>query len=92
MTFDVGKDIVSQSPYFKSRPDQVTLGGVGVGKPEILENAYKSCRFVIDVTGLGPLSLGELGGGIQCFGEFGASRRARTMKIGRCVRELHKLT
>ena len=25
--------------YFKSQPDQVTLGGVGVGKPKILENA-----------------------------------------------------
>ena len=38
--FDVGKDIVSQSSYFKSRPDQVKLGGVGVGKPKILENTY----------------------------------------------------
>ena len=47
---------------------------------------------MIDVTGLDLLSLGELGGGIQCFGEFGASGRARTMKIGRRVRELHKLT
>jgi len=35
--------------------------------------------------------LGELGGGAQCFGEFGASGRARTMKIGRRVKELHKL-
>ena len=50
------------------------------------------CRYVIDVTGLDPLSLGELGGGVQCFGEFGASGRARTMKIGRRFRELHKLT
>ena len=47
---------------------------------------------MIDITRLDPLSLGELGDGIQCFGEFGASGRARTMKIGRCVRELHKLT
>ena len=47
---------------------------------------------MIDVTGLDPLSLGELGGGVQCFGEFGASGRARTMKIGRRVRELYKLT
>ena len=45
-----------------------------------------------DVTGLDPLSLGELDGGVQCFGEFGASGRARTMKIGRRVRELYKLT
>ena len=28
---------------------------------------------MIDVTGLDPLSVGELGGGVQCFGEFGAS-------------------
>ena len=47
---------------------------------------------MIDVTGLDPLSLRELGGGVQCFGEFVASGRARTMKIGRHVRELHKLT
>ena len=39
-----------------------------------------------------PLSLGELGGGVQCFGEFGASGRAKTMKIGRHVREVYKLT
>ena len=43
-----------------------------------------------DVTGLDPLSLGELDGGVQCFGEFGG--RARTMKIGKRVRELYKLT
>ena len=47
---------------------------------------------MIDVTGLDPLSLGELGDGVQRFGEFGASGRARTMRIGRRVRELHKLT
>ena len=51
----------------------------------------KCRRYMIDVTGLDPLSL-ELGGGVQCFGEFGASGRARTTKIGRRVRELHKLT
>ena len=45
-----------------------------------------------DVTGLDPLSLGELDSGVLCFGEFGASGRARMMKIGRRVRELHKLT
>ena len=39
----------------------------------------KCRRYVIDVTVLDPLSLGELGGGVQCFGEFGASGRARTM-------------
>ena len=49
---------------------------------------------MIDVTLLDPLSLGDLGGGgwAQCFGEFGASGRAKTVKIGRCVRELHKFT
>ena len=40
---------------------------------------------MINLTGLDPLSLGELGGEIQCFGEFGASGRAKTMKIDRCV-------
>ena len=50
-----------------------------------------SSRYVIDIIGTDPLSLGELGD-FQCFGEFGASGRARTMKIGRRVRELHKLT
>ena len=55
-------------------------------------NAYKCRRYVIDVIVLDPLSLGELGGGVQRFGEFGAYGRARTMKIGSRVRELHKLT
>ena len=51
------------------------------------------CRgYVIDVTVLYPLSLGELGGAVQCFGEFGASGPARTMKIDRRVCELHELT
>ena len=57
-----------------------------------MKYAYKCCRYVIDVTGLDLLSLEELGGGVQCFGEFGASGRARTMKIGRRVRELYELT
>ena len=52
----------------------------------------KCRRYVIDVTILDPLSLGEFWGGGQCFGGFGASGRARTMKIGKRVRELHKLT
>ena len=47
---------------------------------------------MIDVTVPDSLSLGELGGGVQLFGDFGASGRARMMKIGRRVRELHKLT
>ena len=52
----------------------------------------KCRRYGIDVTILDPLCLGESGGGVQCFDEFSASGRARTMKIGRRVRELHKLT
>ena len=57
-----------------------------------MENVYKCRRYVIDITGLDPLPLEELGGGVECFGEFGASGRAMTMKIGRCIRELHKST
>ena len=82
---------MSQSCYFKSPPDLLTLGELE-GKSEIFENAYKCRRYVLDITRLDPLSLGELDGGVQFFGEFGASGRARTMKIGRRVRELHKLT
>ena len=44
---------------------------------------------MIDGAILDSLSLGELGGGVQLFGEFDASGRARTMKICRRVRELH---
>ena len=43
----------------------VDIGGSWRGKPEILENAYKCRRCVIDVTGLDPLSLVELGGGFS---------------------------
>ena len=75
MKFDVWKDIVSQSCYFKTRPDLVTLGG-GVGRrnwiswktPRIERSGrnfvgrISKCRtYVIDITGLDPLSLGELG-------------------------------
>ena len=52
----------------------------------------KCRRYVIDVTVMDLISLEELGSGVQCFGEFGASGRARAMKIGRRVRELHNLT
>ena len=31
MKFDILKDLVLHSLYFKSRPDPVTLGGVGGG-------------------------------------------------------------
>ena len=47
---------------------------------------------MIDITGLNLLSLREFRGDFQCFREFGASGRARTMKIDRRVRELHNLT
>ena len=47
---------------------------------------------MIDVTGPDLLYLGELRAGVQCFGAFGTSGRARTMKIGRCVMELYNLT
>ena len=47
---------------------------------------------MIDGTVLDSLSLWELGGGVQRFGEFGDTGRARTMKIGRRVRELNNLT
>ena len=62
---------MSQSSYFKSRPDLVTLGGVGREKPKILENTQSggigrklggkmstSSRYMIDITGTDPLSLG----------------------------------
>ena len=40
-----------------------------------------------------PRSFGVGGrGDFQCLGELGASGRARMMKIGRCVTDLHKLT
>ena len=80
---------MSHSFYFQSRPDLLTFRGPGGGNRKY----WKTCRrYVIDVTVLDSPSLGELGGWAQCFGEFGASGRTRTMKIGRRVRELHKLT
>ena len=43
MTFEVWKNIVSQSFYFKSRLDPVTLGENFLRvEPKILENAQKS--------------------------------------------------
>ena len=48
-------------------------------------------RYVIDITRLDPPHFGELGG-VQCFGEFGASEHARMVKIGRRIMDLHKLT
>ena len=36
---------------------------------------------MIDITGLDPLSLEELGAGVQCFGEFGASGRVIIVRV-----------
>ena len=58
----------------------------------LVDGINKCPWYVIDRIVLDSLSLEVFGGGVQWFGEFGASGRARTMKIGRRVRELHKLT
>ena len=50
-----------------------------------------SSRYAVDVTGPDPFSLGSWGDN-QCFGEFSASGRPRTIKIGRRVRDLYKMT
>ena len=105
MKLDILKQFMSQSSYFKSRPDLVKLGGVGEETGDLgkrlewrdqeetfqVGRISKCRRYVIDVTRLYPLSLWGLGW-VQCFGEFGSSGRARTIKIGRHVRDLHKLT
>ena len=79
---------MSHSSYFKYRPDLLTLEGVGGGSRKSWKthiNVVRDLRYRN-----GSALFGE--GGVQCFGEFGASRRARTMKIGRRIRELHELT
>ena len=48
---------MSQSSYFKSRPDLLTLGGVGGGNRKSWKTLINVVD-VIDVTGLDPLSLG----------------------------------
>ena len=48
----------------------------------------RSSRYVNEITGPGR-SLWESWWDFQCFGEFGAFERARKMKIGRRVRNLH---
>ena len=56
---------MSQSSYFQIPTKSFDIGWSWRGKPEILENAYKCCRYVIDVTRQYPLALLELGGGVQ---------------------------
>ena len=68
---------MSQSTYFKSRPDLLTLGGVGGRNHKswktlrvernlegwnLVGRISTSPRYVIDITGLNPLSLGGGGG------------------------------
>ena len=57
-----------------------------------MDRISKCLRYMIAVAVLDSLSLGEFWGGVQCFGEFGAFGRAKTMKIDRHARELHKVT
>ena len=75
MKFDVWLDIVFQSSYFKSRLAPVTLRGVGGDLKswktlrvegsgwDLVGKISTSPRYVIDITGTDPISLGELGGG-----------------------------
>ena len=76
---------MSQSSYFKFRPDLLTLIGVGGRNRKswktlrveqsgwsLVDRISKYRRYMISLTVLDSLSLGELGGGVQCFGEFGA--------------------
>jgi len=91
MKFDIRRNSCFRA-HISNPTRSADISGVGGGKSEILKKAFKCRRCVIDVTGLDLLSLGELGCGVQCFGKFGASGRARKMRIGRRVRELYKLT
>ena len=76
MKFDVWKDILSQTSYFKSQLDLVTLGEFGEGNLKSWEmlrveglgwnlvgKISTSPRYMIDITQIDPLSLGSLGGG-----------------------------
>ena len=96
MIFDIYKDFVSQSSYFKSHPDPVTLGGVGGGTHEsgktlrVYRSGWNSVerisacpRYVIDITGPDTPSLEEFGG----FASLDTSGQARTMKVGRRIRD-----
>ena len=57
-----------------------------------MDRISKCRRYVIDVTVTDSLSLGELVKGVQHFSDFGASGRARTMKIRIRIRDQLKLT
>ena len=74
----------SQSSYFKSRPDLLTLGGVGggnLGKTLGVEESgwnlvdrINKCPLIRDWQNRTGLALfGGVGGRVQWFGEFGAS-------------------
>ena len=53
---------MSQSSYFKSRPDAVDIGGSWRGKLEILKNAYNCRRYVIHVDRTGSALFGGVRG------------------------------
>ena len=58
-----------------------------------MERISTSPRYTIYINDPDLLSLGDSrGADFECFGEFGASGRARTITIGRRVRYIQKLT
>ena len=74
MKFNILKDIVSQSSYFQSPPDPLTLGGVGGGNLRSWKTLKSgeigiklggkiktSPRYVIDIAGTDLLPLGSWG-------------------------------
>ena len=62
------------------------------GKPEICENAYKYRRDVIDLTGLDPLSLGELGMGFRALVLLNVLGRWKLVRVpGSCTYLLDKV-
>ena len=96
---------MSQSSYFKSRPDLLTFGGVGrgnLGKTlrveesgwSLVDRINKCPWYLIGRIVLDSLSLGDLGGGVQWFSEFGASGWLGRWKLvgvsGSCTNGLDK--
>ena len=51
-----------------------------------------SFRYLIDTFGMNLLAFGGVGGISSSLASFGNSGCPRMMKIGRCVRDLQKLT